>query len=327
MTVEVLLAVLIIAVPLSVQAGRFSLFGDTEAATVSTTPEVIKTDLPLDAPVLSAALNPEPVSRGGSDILAQDGVLLSTGPVDQAELSAARQNGGEISVYTVRDGDTLSDIAIMFDVTANTILWANDLPSPKSITPGQTLIILPIAGVQHVVKSGDTIAGIAKKYDGNAAEIISFNQLETGAELAVGTTLVVPGGALHNAPVKKVGVSAKKTAGGSSLINPAPGTIKTQGIHGYNAVDLAGSVGTAVRSAAGGEVIVARTSGWNGGYGNYIVIRHSNGVQTLYAHLSAVSVGVGTTVGQGETIGALGTSGRSTGPHLHFEVRGGKNPF
>jgi murein DD-endopeptidase MepM/ murein hydrolase activator NlpD len=103
--------------------------------------------------------------------------------------------------------------------------------------------------------------------------------------------------------------------------------MRTQGIHGYNAVDLAAAHASPVRAAAAGEVIVSKSSGWNGGYGNYIVVRHGNGTQTLYAHLSSNVVGVGAFVAAGERIGYMGSTGRSTGTHLHFEVRGATNPF
>lgn len=328
--IEIVAGLLLVVVPLSVHAGVFSLFGTDAAAESTLVPEVITTDSILDTPVLSAATNPDPSSsRGGADLLVQDGVLVSTGPIGADELATKKQSGGEINVYTVREGDSLSLIAEMFDVTANTILWANDLTSAKAIKPGQTLIILPIAGVRHVVKSGDTIASIAKKYEGNAEEIVAYNQLEAGQSLSVGATIIVPGGALHAAPAAKPatskGASTKSTGGGYS--HPAPGAIKTQGIHGYNAVDFASAVGTAIRAAAAGEVIVSKSSGWNGGYGQYIVVKHPNGSQTLYAHLSANNVGVGATVSAGQVIGAMGNTGKSTGPHLHFEVRGAKNPF
>lgn len=331
--IEVIAGLAIVVVPFSVQAGVFSLFGTDAAQQTVWQPEVIETDLILDTPVLSAATNPDPISsRGGADLLVQDGVLVSTGLLGADELASAKQHGGEINVYTVREGDSLSMIAKMFDVTANTILWANDLPNAKAIAPGQTLIILPIAGVRHVVKSGDTVASIAKKYEGNAEEIVSFNQLTGNEKLAIGTTVIVPGGALHAEPVKVVAKTNKTNTStskksGSGFSHPAPGAIKTQGIHGYNAVDLAASIGTTIRAAAAGEVIVSKSTGWNGGYGQYIVIKHSNGSQTLYAHLSANSVGVGDSVAAGEVIGAMGNSGKSTGPHLHFEVRGAKNPF
>ncbi len=323
---EVTTGFLIILIPLSVHAGVFSLFADKE----QTIDEVVKTELVLDEPVLTAAINSDPKSaRGGADMLVVEGALVSTGPIGEDELAESRQNSGEISVYTVREGDSLSMIAEMFDVTANTILWANDLASAKAIKPGQTLIILPIAGVRHVVKSGDTIASIAKKYDGDEAEIRSYNQLEDTAALSLGETIIIPGGAMHTAPAK-VAVKGSASTGGKStgsFSHPAPGTIKTQGIHGYNAVDFAGAIGTTVRAAASGEVIVSKGSGWNGGYGQYIVVKHANGSQTLYAHLSANSVGVGAYVEAGQVIGAMGNTGKSTGPHLHFEVRGGRNPF
>ncbi len=90
---------------------------------------------------------------------------------------------------------------------------------------------------------------------------------------------------------------------------------------------MAASAGAPIRAAAAGEVIVSKTGGWNGGYGNYIVIKHANGTQTLYAHNSSNAVSAGASVAQGEVIGYVGNTGRSTGSHLHFEVRGAKNPF
>ncbi len=326
-----------VIVPFSVHAGVFQSFLEG-STTTSVSPEVTIPHSPLDVSMLSAAVNPDPHNaHGGADVLASDGVLISTGPVGRDEMSAARNTSGEISAYVVRPGDSLSQIAEMFDVTSNTILWANDLTRASLITPGDTLIILPVAGVRHVVKKGDTIATIAKKYEGNAEEIIAYNQLDAETAITVGDTLVIPGGEIKVAPVVKKASLAKPTkssastnsasAGNASLVNPAPGTIKTQGIHGYNGVDFGGHIGTTVRAAAGGTVIVAKASGWNGGYGNYVVIKHSNGTQTLYGHLSRVDVTVGESVAQAETIGAIGNTGKSTGPHLHFEVRGGKNPF
>jgi murein DD-endopeptidase MepM/ murein hydrolase activator NlpD len=110
------------------------------------------------------------------------------------------------------------------------------------------------------------------------------------------------------------------------LIRPA-NAVKTQGIHGHNGVDFGGPTGTSIKAAAGGTVTVARNGGYNGGYGSYVVISHPNGTQTLYAHMSSVGVSVGQNVGQGDYIGAIGNTGKSTGPHLHFEVRGARNPF
>jgi murein DD-endopeptidase MepM/ murein hydrolase activator NlpD len=102
----------------------------------------------------------------------------------------------------------------------------------------------------------------------------------------------------------------------------------TQGVHGRNAVDLAAARGTPIHAAAGGTVIIAKNSGaWDGGYGNYVVVTHDNGSQTLYAHMSHSLVAAGQTVSSGQIIGYVGMTGLTTGPHVHFEVRGAANPF
>jgi LysM repeat protein len=271
-----------------------------------------------------------PRARGGSDISIDDTALLANARVGASEI--APKGSSEIRVYTVREGDTLSRVGDMFGVTSNTILWANDLPRATQIRPGDTLIILPIAGVQHTVASGDTIDAIAKQYNGDAEAILQYNELGEDAELALGDTLIIPGGTVRSVqaraasavPVQINGSTAQVSGG---LVHPVPGAVRTQGLHGQNAIDFAAGHGATIRAAAAGEVIVSRSSGWNGGYGQYIVIRHNNGTQTLYAHLSSNYVGVGAYVAQGEAIGGMGNTGRSTGTHLHFEVRGGRNPF
>lgn len=324
---------LVIAVPVSVQAGFFSKFFNNAEAEVIKAETVTELDA-VNMPLLTALQNPNPLgARGGAEIIVDENVLVSTGPVGKDEIEEQKINTGEIRVYTVREGDSLSEVAEMFDVTTNTIMWANDLSRATAIKSGDTLVILPIAGVRHVVKKGDTIASIAKKYEGNLEEILSYNQLVSAEDISVGDTLIIPGGAMQAAPVRvaaqaqPVRVSGATVASGAGLIHPAPGSVKSQGNHGYNAVDLAGAYGSSIRAAAAGEVIVSKSSGWNGGYGQYIVVRHSNGTQTLYAHLSSNKVGVGAYVSQGEVIGGMGNTGKSTGVHVHFEVRGGKNPF
>jgi len=328
-----LLLILVIALPISVQAGFFSkLFSNNEA---EQTVERAKQNLSaIDTPLLTALQNPNPMgARGGADIVVDDNVVLvSTGPVGADVIAEQKTNSGEIRVYTVREGDSLSQVAEMFGVTANTIMWANDINRANEIRPGDTLVILPIVGVQHEVKKGDTMGTIAKKYEGNIEEILSYNQLTSADQLSLGDTIIIPGGAMHAAPVKVARSASPVSVSGassvaSSFMHPAPGSVKTQGVHGYNAVDLAGALGSTVRAAAAGEVIVSKRSGWNGGYGQYVVIRHGDGTQTLYAHLSSNSVGVGAYVSAGETIGGMGNTGRSTGTHLHFEVRGTRNPF
>jgi murein DD-endopeptidase MepM/ murein hydrolase activator NlpD len=199
---------------------------------------------------------------------------------------------------------------------------------------GQTLTILPVTGLRYTVKKGDTLASIAKKYSGDADEIASFNGIEA-ASLAAGDQIIIPNGELAVATPVAQPVSRPAIGSGSNVtqyagyyLRPVSGGVRTQGIHGYNGVDLAAPAGTPFMASASGEVIVARVSGWNGGYGNYTVIRHDNGTQTLYAHASSIIVGIGQRVVQGQVIGYVGSTGRSTGSHLHFEIRGGpRNPF
>lgn len=324
--------------PFSVHASFFgSLISTSVEAADATTTESYQSDSIIDTRVLVSAQNPNPNSiEVGSEIVIDEDALISSGPVSK-DKTLKHSNSDTISVYIVREGDSLSQIAEMFGVTANTILWANDITKASAIKPGDSLIILPIVGTRHVVKSGDTLASIAKKYDGNVAEIISYNQLSSETNISVGDTIMVPGGEMTEVAPKvatKVTTSVTKLKVStpantlSGLINPVPGSIKTQGIHGHNGVDFGAHVGTPVRAAAGGTIIIAKgDGGWGGGYGNYVVIKHANGVQTLYAHLSQVNVSVGETVASGENIGKSGNTGKSTGPHLHFEVRGAKNPF
>lgn len=334
-TIALFALVLAILVPVSVHAGLFSVFFDTVSAKTTEDVSFVNTDTAQDTPLLRAILHNDPnPAKGGGDILVEDGALVPSGDADKKEESVnTKTQNGEISVYIVREGDTLSQIAEMYDVSAKTILWANDIEGPSKIRPGDTLVILPITGVRHIVKSGDTLASIAKKYGGDVEDILGYNQLASASDIAVGDTVIIPDGTIAAPPApKSVSPSrssgAVATGGGSSgFVHPVPGAVRTQGIHGYNGVDLGAPAGTAVRAAQAGEVIVARGSGWNGGYGLYIVVKHPNGTQTLYAHLSSLSVSLGDSVVSGQTIGAVGNTGRSTGNHLHFEVRGARNPF
>lgn len=325
-----------IIIPLSVHAGVLDALFNTVSAKAPEPIAYTTTDSAQDTPLLKAAnhVDPNP-AKGGGDVLVEDGALIPSGDADsKAEKVNTKTANGEISLYVVRTGDTLSQIAEMYDVSAKTILWANDISNPSTISPGDTLVILPITGVRHVVKQGDTIASIAKKYGGDKEEILAYNQFSEDTELKVGETIIIPDGTIaapavaKASPTRTSGAAASASgAGSSNFVHPAPGSVRSQGIHGYNGVDLAGAVGTTIRAAAGGQVIVARGSGWNGGYGLYVVIKHPNGTQTLYAHLSSLSVSAGDTVVSGQKIGGMGNTGRSTGSHLHFEVRGARNPF
>lgn len=276
--------------------------------------------------LLQGALNPDfnPASGGGDILIVGGSALLpETGP-NSNDVTKNQPSSDQISLYVVREGDSLSEIAEMFNVSVNTIIWGNNLRGTV-ISPGQTLVILPISGVRHTVKEGDTLAKIVKLYKGDLDEIVQYNDLAPDAKLAVGTVVIIPDGEIQ-ATVSSGGTVANSPYYYGYYLRPVSGP-KTQGIHGYNGVDLASPFGTPIAAAASGVVIISKSGGWNGGYGNYIVISHNNGTQTLYSHNSRNIVSVGDIVSQGQIIGYVGSTGRSTGAHVHFEVRGARNPF
>lgn len=285
-------------------------------------------------PALRAAVNLDPnPAKGGGDITITGGVALvpEIGPSGTlADIEVARPGADQISIYVVREGDTVGQIAELFGVSSNTVRWANDLRG-STIRPGQTLVILPVSGIRHTVLKGETLASVVKKYKGDLEEVLEFNDLSEGATVAVGDVIIIPYG---EAPQVVAPASSRAVATGSGgptldgyFLRPLVGGKRSQGIHGYNGIDIAAPTGTAVLAAASGEVIVSRSFGYNGGYGQYIVIKHDNGTQTLYAHLSENFIYAGARVVQGQVIGSVGNTGRSTGPHLHFEIRGARNPF
>lgn len=249
----------------------------------------------------------------------------------------AQYRGGEILDYEVNEGDTISTIARKFDISTETILWANDLTERDSIRPGQKLKILPVTGVVHTVRKGETIYTIAQRYDldgdSGAQAIVDypFNEFVNDEKftIAVGQTLVVPGGvkpqpqqpaAPRTTLVSRTTPDRGTVSAVGSFVWPASGRI-TQGYSFYHrAIDIANRSGGAILAADSGRVVVA---GWpdNYGYGNRVVIDHDNGFVTLYAHLSTIGVVEGQTVNRGDVIGQMGSTGRSTGIHLHFEIR------
>jgi len=238
----------------------------------------------------------------------------------------------DISVYVVRKGDSISQIADMFEVSTNTILWANDMKKGDPLKEGDVLMILPVSGVKHTVLKGQTLKGIASKYNTNISDIASFNGIAIDAELALGDELIIPDAEMVDVEAPKkpktnstnnIKTTLKTLAG--YFINPVPGYKRvSQKLHGNNGVDLAAPTGTQIVASASGTVLLAR-NGYNGGYGNMVIIKHPNGTKTLYAHQSKIATSTGAKVSQGETIGYVGSTGRSTGPHLHYEIHGARN--
>jgi murein DD-endopeptidase MepM/ murein hydrolase activator NlpD len=286
-------------------------------------------------PLPEAPTNFDPSIKAGTEVVIVGGeaLLPEVGPSTDAP-DKIQTSSDQISVYIVRSGDTLAKVAEMFDVSVNTILWANDMAKGSTLKVGQTLVILPISGVMHTVVSGDTLNSIAKKYSGDLDEIASFNDLKITDKLSIGETILIPDGDAStsirpttNTSTGRLIVADSGPSYDGYYMKPFIGGRRTQGLHGHNGVDYALPIGSQLYAAAQGTVIISKNSGYNGGYGNYVVIQHPNNTQTVYGHMSGTVVTVGQTVTKGQYIGNSGNTGKSTGPHLHFEIRGAKNPF
>ncbi|MEX2052869.1 MAG: peptidoglycan DD-metalloendopeptidase family protein [Candidatus Paceibacterota bacterium] len=260
----------------------------------------------------------------------QGNSVVSHGTIVSDILNEFTDRGTQVATYTVQEGDALSFIASDYGVSIDTIIWANNLKNADSIKPGLELKIPPVSGVIHKVTKGDTVSSIAKKYGVEASEIISFNLLPQDASLQLNQELIVPDGKL-----KSVTYSAQVNVARSFAYLPIldgyfmqPTTGYNWGrIHGRNGVDIANSCYTDIYAAAEGNVVTADSSGYNGGFGKFIKIVHPNGTETVYAHASSLLVSAGEYVGKGQHIAEMGSTGNSTGCHLHFEVHGARNPM
>lgn len=257
------------------------------------------------------------------------------------ELEGGDSYSDQISVYVVRKGDTVAQIAKMFDVSTNTILSANDLKKGQKLIEGDVLFILPISGIEHTVVKGQTLKSLAKIYKVDISDIAQFNGIAENTKLAIGDKIMIPGGEMldegGDKPVSNLKSSVTKDKNyydthpikslSGYFINPVPTGHKTQGLHGpgHRGIDIGAPKGTPIYASASGTVFFART-GWNGGYGNLVIVDHPNGTRTLYAHQSKIATHTGDSVKQGEIIGYVGSTGHSTGPHIHFEVFSAKNP-
>lgn len=230
--------------------------------------------------------------------------------------------------YKVESGDTVSTIADKFGVSSDTIRWANNMNSDL-LHAGDELKVPPVTGIVYKVREGDSIYTIAKKFKVDPQNILNyifndFADLETYS-LTIGQTLIVPDGVMPQAivaPVRQVIVNPQYSMGsgaGGQLSWPTNGLITQNPVWYHMALDIANSSAPPIAAAGSGTVILVQS--WTYDYGHHVIIDHGNGISTLYGHLSDMYVHVGDKVSQGQSIGRMGSTGRSTGIHLHFEVR------
>lgn len=247
-----------------------------------------------------------------------------TTATDQTATVISDKPRDQVVVYEVQQGDTLGIIAQKFGVTVDTIKWANDLKG-EALSVGQQIKIPPVTGIVHKVKPGETVYSIAKYYKTDAQKIVNYpfndyTDLDTFA-LAVGQTLVVPDGVMPEArPIIAPSVPTSQIAGGSGqFLWPAGGSITQYPVWYHMALDIANSAAPGIAAAGSGKVVLVERQRY--AYGWHIIIDNGGGLSTLYAHLSDIYVDVGQDITKGQLIGKMGSTGRSTGTHLHFEVR------
>lgn len=238
--------------------------------------------------------------------------------------------------YQAKTGDTIDKISKKFHVSPNTIIKNNEPSKIEDVLEaGTKLTILPLDGIVHPVERNETLAELSKRYDVGIQDIIEANQLDNPHMIAEKQKVIIPNATdlkMRPKPVLEAirqaktdvqaAVSHSKT--GRRLSWPSTGVVSSnygwRWFRMHNGMDIAGPVGTPVKAVKEGRVVY---SGWMGGYGYAIDIDHGGGVRTRYAHNSALKVSVGEHVGRGQVISSMGSTGHSTGSHLHFEVHVG----
>lgn len=267
-----------------------------------------------------------------ADLRGQDDEMIVK--PELATTAKSKKTRKEPLEYIVQPGDVVGLIADKFDISVNTILWENNLTAYSLIRPGDKLIILPATGLTYKVAKGETLGAIAAKYDVAAEEILAVNNLPGDSKLSIGQSLFIPGGRKVYAPVPVAKVVAynpvqvikdllkpsPEAVASSKMLWPTVGHIITQYFSWrHGGLDIANKQGTPIYAAEDGVVI---DSGWStSGYGNKIDIDHGGGKVTRYGHAIKLIAKKGDVVKKGDIIMLMGTTGKSTGPHLHFEVR------
>jgi murein DD-endopeptidase MepM/ murein hydrolase activator NlpD len=360
-----ILIITIVGMPKQANAGFFSdlfspISGDTQtAAADGSTDDVVRNSQTVS--LMDASINPDMKNTKTPSINSTitENEALSTDNLQgtDSNTNSYISSSDKIITYKVKSGDTLGEIATNFGISKNTILYANTINN-NVLTIGQTLIILPIDGVSYTIKSGDTIASIAKTFKADTNDISEYNDNITDKDLQIGDKIIVPGGTIvkkvlpivtkvekeqpnKQEEIKPISKSEKPESASPSDITSGSGITGSyiwpfpsgtgrvsQRLHDDNAYDFSAPKGTPIYAIQSGTVLIADNSGYNGGYGLYVVMDFNDGGQAIFGHMSEVKVSAGDVVKQGDIIGLVGSTGRSTGNHVHIGYRGGKpNPY
>jgi murein DD-endopeptidase MepM/ murein hydrolase activator NlpD len=282
---------------------------------------------PTPAPDLGDHTITAPLSNRGGGRFVSNNTPLFQVPVPHTIIP--ERDRMEVITYTVQPNDNVWAIAQGFGLKAETVLWANPEVErrPDMLSVGQKLFIPPVDGIYYTVQKGDTLEKLAKDYKTTVEKIVSFkaNDLEEPYALSAGQRIMLPDGRKKISPLQNiypmtyVGSAPKGAPKGSGRFAwPTRGTLTQQFWSSHSGIDVANARGTPIYAADAGYVVLAGQDTW--GYGNQIVIDHGNGYKTRYAHLDRILVKAGDTVKKNQKIGLMGSTGRSTGPHLHFEI-------
>lgn len=311
--------------------------GDVNAESqLNDVPAGSATGTPAMPPASAQAADEEPLTYDQSGVAVPRTVPgTDTGIAEQGEEEPILI--AKPTTYTIQNGDTISGIAKKFGISINTVLWANDMTARSLLKVGQDLTILPVSGVLHTVKKGETLGGIAKQYDADVDRILAVNRVRSASQIRIGEDLVIPDGKPPETPVRQIAPAPKPVLGDiRDVFKPPPEGVSQAAEAGelawptdqhlinqrfwakHPGIDINGNLSNHTYAADDGIVTYA---GWNsGGYGNMILIDHGNGMITRYGHHSKIYVSVGDHVTKGQVIGQIGSTGHSTGPHLHFEI-------
>jgi murein DD-endopeptidase MepM/ murein hydrolase activator NlpD len=298
--------------------------------------------------VVKEAAQPFSSPQVAVDLPQYEPVQLVDGVTRQLEshTTAPTRPRTEVVEYTVEMGDSIFGIAQQFNIKPESILWANfDIlnDNPDMISPGLALHIPPVDGIYYQWQDGDTLSAVAQRYKAEVDQVLNWqgNRFDlTNPQVAVGESIMIPGGSrefkqwlVPTIPRGPAGVlksvlgpgacdtSEGGWGGSGSFVWPADNHYLSGNDYwsGHLGIDIAAGLGAPLYAADSGLVVYSGPA--YGGYGNMIMIDHNNGYQTLYAHLSSLAVSCGQGVSRGQYIGGAGSTGNSTGPHLHFEVR------